>query len=236
MANQYLLVDFENVQPDNLGGLKPSEWRILVFLGQHQTRLELGLVQAVQAFGPNAQYIPIVGNGKDALDFHIAFYIGKLAAEQPGARFVIVSKDTGFDPLVKHLDKLGIQCKRVATIPGASVKLPAAKPMPVAKPAPVAKVAKVVAKVAAKQPTKQPAKQPAKKTAARKPATPPRFQEVVERLKKMKHAVPRTVKTMHSSLASFNPPFDEAQIDAMLQALQNAGVLTVEGRKLVYPA
>jgi hypothetical protein len=230
MANQYLLVDFENVQPDNLGGLKPGEWRILVFLGQHQTRLELGLVQAVQAFGPNAQYIPIVGNGKDALDFHIAFYIGKLAAEQPGARFVIVSKDTGFDPLVKHLDKLGIQCRRVATIPGASVKLPAAKP------APVAKAAKVVAKAPAKQVAKQPAKQPAKKTAARKPAPPPRFQEVVERLKKMKHAAPRTLKTMHSSLASFNPPFDEAQIDTMLQALQAAGVLTIEGRKLVYPA
>ncbi|MUV12924.1 PIN domain-containing protein [Noviluteimonas gilva] len=234
MANQYLLVDFENVQPDNLGGLKPSEWRILVFLGQHQTRLELGLVQAVQAFGPNAQYIPIVGNGKDALDFHIAFYIGKVSAEQPGANFVIVSKDTGFDPLIKHLDKLGIQCKRVATIPGASVKLPTAKP------APVAKVAKVVAKAPAKQATKQPAKQvakqPAKKVAARKPSEPPRFQEVVERLKKMKHAAPRTLKTMHSSLASFNPPFDEAQIDTMLQALQAAGVLTIEGRKLVYPA
>src|SRR6478736_1406046 len=140
MANQYLLVDFENVQPDNLGALQPGEWRILVFLGQHQTRLELGLVQAVQAFGPNAQYIPIVGNGKDALDFHIAFYIGKLSGEQAGARFVIVSKDTGFDPLVKHLDKLGIQCKRVATIPGALVKLPTAKA------APVAKAAKAVAK------------------------------------------------------------------------------------------
>ena len=131
---------------------------------------------------------------------------------------------------MKHLDKLGIQCRRVATIPGASVKLPAAKP------APVAKAAKVVAKAPAKQAAKQPAKQPAKKTAARKPAPPPRFQEVVERLKKMKHAAPRTLKTMHSSLASFNPPFDEAQIDTMLQALQAAGVLTIEGRKLVYPA
>ena len=52
----------------------------------------------------------------------------------------------------------------------------------------------------------------------------------------MKHAAPRTVKTMRSSLASFNPPFEEAQIDTMLQALQTAGVLTIEGRKLVYPA
>ncbi|KGQ18105.1 hypothetical protein LF41_1459 [Lysobacter dokdonensis DS-58] len=229
MANQYLLVDFENVQPDNLGALQPGEWRILVFLGQHQTRLELGLVQAVQAFGSNAEYIQIVGNGKDALDFHIAFYIGKLAAEQPGARFVIVSKDTGFDPLVKHLEKLRIACKRVATIPGAAVKLPTTKA------APVAKAAKVVAKAPAKQPAKQVAK-PAKKAAAKKIAMPPRFEEVVERLKGMKHAKPRTVRTFRSSLGSFNPPFAEAQIDAMLQALQSHGVLTVAGTKLVYPA
>ena len=230
MANQYLLVDFENVQPDNLGALKPGEWRILVFLGQHQTRLELGLVQAVQAFGPNAQYIQITGNGKDALDFHIAFYIGRLSAQEPGARFVIVSKDTGFDPLVKHLDKLGIGCKRVGTIGGASFNLPATKQ------APVAKATKAVAKAVAKQPAKQPAKPPAKKAVAKKAAMPPRFQEVVERLKGMKHAVPRTVKTLRSSLAAFNPPLEEAQIDAMLQALQTAGVLKVEGRKLVYPA
>ncbi len=234
MANQYLLVDFENVQPDNLGALKPGEWRILVFLGQHQTRLELGLVQAVQAFGPNAQYIPIVGNGKDALDFHIAFYMGKLAAEQPGASFVIVSRDTGFDPLVKHLDKLGIACKRVATIPGALVKLPATKPAPVAKAAKA--VAKTPAKPPARQPAKQAARQPAKKAAAKKSATPPRLQEVVDRLKGMKHAVPRTVKTLRSWLSAFNPPFEEAQIDTMLQALQAQGVLLVEGRKLVYPA
>ena len=47
---------------------------------------------------------------------------------------------------------------------------------------------------------------------------------------------PRTQKTLRSWLASFNPPFDDAQIDTMLQALQAAGVLTVEGLKLVYPA
>ena len=109
---------------------------------------------------------------------------------------------------------VGIQCKRVATISGASVKLPAAKP------APVAKAAKVVGKAPAKQAAKQPAKQPAKKTAARKPAPPPRFQEVVERLKKMKHAAPRTLKTMHSSLASFNPPFMTVSKKALILLLQ----------------
>jgi hypothetical protein len=234
MPRQYLLVDFENVQPPNLGALKPGEWDVRVFLGQHQTRLELGLVQAMHAFGQHAEYVQIAGNGKDALDFHIAFYIGKLSAEDPGASFTIVSRDTGFDPLIKHLAKLGIACRRVATIPGASVKLPTAKKVakaPVEKPADKPAAAKPAA-------SRQPAKKaPAKKAAApRGPAPPPRLQEVVERLAGMKHARPRTVKTLRSSLGSFNPPFAEAEIDAMLKALQGKGVLRVEGTKIVYAA
>jgi hypothetical protein len=256
MPRQYLLVDFENVQPANLGALKPGEWDIRVFVGQHQTRLDLGLVQAVQAFGANAQYIQIVGNGKDALDFHIAFYIGKLSVEHPGSSFVIVSRDTGFDPLIKHLDtKLGIACKRVATIPGAAVRLPTATKA-AKQPAPAKQLAPAKQSTPAKQPAKQaaPAKPaptkpaptkpaakatrtPVKKAASRKaPAAPPRQQEVIDRLRGMKHARPRTVKTLRSSLASFNPPFADADIDRMLAALQHAGVLRVEGTKIVYDA
>jgi len=250
MPRQYLLVDFENVQPANLGALKPSEWDIRVFLGQHQTRLEFGLVQAVQAFGANAQYIQIVGNGKDALDFHIAFYIGKLSVENPGSSFVIVSRDTGFDPLIKHLDtKLGIACRRVATIPGAAVRLPTAtkaakQPAPAKQPTPSKQPAKQVAPAKPAAPSKpatpsktaaKTTRTPAKKAAVKKaPTALPRQQEVIDRLRGMKHARPRTVKTLRSSLASFNPPFADADIDRMLAALQHAGVLRVEGTKIVY--
>lgn len=219
MSRHYVLVDFENVQPPSLGALKAGDCHVMVFAGQHQTKVDLGLAQALQPFGAHAKYIQIVGNGKDALDFHIAFYVGKLAAEHPGADFTIVSKDTGFDPLIKHLAAQGIACKRVATLPGASVKLPAAK---------VAKPAKATVKVA---------KAAVKKTAkATRVAALPRLQEVIDRLAGMKHARPRTVKTFRSSLGSFNPPFDAAQIDAMLQALQARGVLKVEGSKLTYAA
>ena len=44
--------------------------------------------------------------GKNALDFHIAYYLGQLALKEPDAFFHIVSKDTGFDPLIQHLNGL----------------------------------------------------------------------------------------------------------------------------------
>lgn len=228
MPRHYVLVDFENVQPASLGALKADEDHVKVFAGQHQSRVDLGLAQALQPFGKNAEYIQIVGSGKDALDFHIAFYIGKLAAEHPDAHFTIVSKDTGFDPLRKHLETLGISCNRVTTLQGAGLKMPTAKQSAPVKHAAPAKPAKAPAKVA-----KAPAKKAAKKAA---PAAPPRLQEVIQRLHGMKKALPRTVKTLRSWLASFNPSFAEAEIDALLKSLQQGGVLKIEATKIVYPA
>ena len=83
MATPYYLIDFENVQPKALDRLQPGTSRIKVFLGQHQTKLMLDLVQALQPFGADAEYIPITGSGPDAVDFHIAYYIGRLSASEP---------------------------------------------------------------------------------------------------------------------------------------------------------
>jgi hypothetical protein len=109
---EFVLIDFENVQPKNVGQWSGRPFKIKIFLGSNQAKIPLELVQAMQAFGPDAEYIQIDGNGSNALDFHIAYYIGRLAAENPGSTFHIVSKDTGFDPLIRHLKGRGISCHR----------------------------------------------------------------------------------------------------------------------------
>lgn len=50
------------------------------------------------------------------MDFHIAFYIGRLAAEVPDTFFHVISKDKGFDPLIKHLKTQKIFAARSVTI------------------------------------------------------------------------------------------------------------------------
>ena len=103
MRTNFVLIDFENVQPENLSGLQQDHFKVLVFVGANQTKIPFEVVQAIQAMGAKAEYIKIAGNGSNALDFHIAFYIGQLAAADPTAFFHIISKDTGFDPLISHL-------------------------------------------------------------------------------------------------------------------------------------
>lgn len=112
MKTNYVLIDFENVQPKNLAILKGHDFRIIVFVGANQTKVSFELAEALQAFGDNAEYIKISGNGPNALDFHIAFYIGQLSEKDPNSYFHIISKDTGFDPLIKHLKLQNIFAQR----------------------------------------------------------------------------------------------------------------------------
>ena len=112
MATNYVLIDFENVQPKNLDILSNHPFKIYLFVGSNQSKIPFDIVCVMQKFGENAKYIQIDGNGKNALDFHLAFYIGELIAEEPDAFYHIISKDTGFDPLIKHLQSRKIKIQR----------------------------------------------------------------------------------------------------------------------------
>lgn len=112
MATNYVLIDFENVQPKNLELLAAHPFKVFVFCGANQTRLPFALAAAMQGLGNDAQYIKMSGNGRNALDFHIACYVGELAAKDPAGHFHIISRDTGFDPLIRHLRDRKIQVQR----------------------------------------------------------------------------------------------------------------------------
>lgn len=109
-----LLVDYENVQPASIPCPNGGSVKALIFLGPNQTKVPLALAQSVQALGSDAQYVSIEVKGKNALDLCLAYWIGRLAAVDPKADFVIHSKDRGFDPLIAYLGKLGIRVRRRA--------------------------------------------------------------------------------------------------------------------------
>jgi hypothetical protein len=116
MRTNYVLVDFENVQPSLIEALGHDHFKLLVFVGANQAKVPFETAASLQQLGARAGYVKITGNGSNALDFHIAYYIGKLAATEPTAYFHIVSKDTGFDSLIQHLRAEGIFVGRVQAI------------------------------------------------------------------------------------------------------------------------
>jgi len=127
LRTNYVFIDYENVQPKDLALLRDGPFKVKVFLGANQSKIPVALAAATQALGANAEYVLLESSGSNALDFHIAYYVGALSAQDSSAFFHIISKDTGFDPLIKHLKTKGVFVQRsasVASIPFFKPSLP----------------------------------------------------------------------------------------------------------------
>jgi hypothetical protein len=112
MKNNYILIDYENVHDIDLDCIQDKGFFIKIFIGTNQTKVPIDLVLKSQKLGNKFEWIQINGSGKNALDFHITFVLGQLTQKDPEAFFHIISKDTGFDPLIIYLKNQKIFCKR----------------------------------------------------------------------------------------------------------------------------
>lgn len=116
MRTNIVLIDSENAKPESIEKLKHDHFRVVVFLGANQKRIDVPIVTAVHSLGSNGSYVQISGKGPNALDFHIAYYIGRFSVAEPDAYFHIISRDKGFDPLIKHLKEQNIFCSRSSSV------------------------------------------------------------------------------------------------------------------------
>ena len=79
MRTNFVLVDYENVQPKDIGLLQGGPFKVKVFLGPKQSKVSVALDEALQPLGGNAEYVLLETAGNNAVDFHIAYYIGILS-------------------------------------------------------------------------------------------------------------------------------------------------------------
>ena len=186
MKELHALIDFENVQPtlDDLTKLAPGFTDLWLFHGPHQVKQ----AQQMVAAHSGVTLVPRSGKGKNALDFHLSFYLGYVAAKHPDAHLVVVANDKGYDPMIAHARMLKFTVRRVGhkATPAKAVKpaVPAAAmvvaqaagktPVPAVKAAP-AKAPAPAKKAAAKKTAVGKKNVPAKKVVAKKaaPAKPP---------------------------------------------------------------
>jgi PIN domain len=118
MTNRVLFVDLENVQKIDVSQV-PADARVMVFYGITQKKLPEELVVQAQPLGIRLKWVKISGQGPNALDFHIAYYLGQELAQNPRSECAILSRDSGFDPLTRHLQAQGHSCRRVSTLKDA---------------------------------------------------------------------------------------------------------------------
>jgi PIN domain len=207
LKHNFVLVDFENIQPKNIGLLSGAPYKIKVFVGTHQGKIPLEMARALQALGPDAEYIQIEGSGRNALDFHIAYYLGRLAAD--AAQLHVISKDKGFDPLIKYLNTQKISCHRWTSI--ADI--------------PLAKAPKTRAGRGAPELATLPRTKSGRET----------IDVVIENLAKRKAARPRTLKTLRSTIkALFGNQITEEGLEEVIDKLSDRQVITIADGKVSY--
>jgi hypothetical protein len=125
-SESVLLVDYENIGKIDLAAI-PDGVRVPFFFGASQRTVPTDFLKAALKLGERFVPIDIEGQGKNALDFHIAFYLGEYLARSPDTACVILSKDKGFDPLVRHLARRGFAVRRANSMTEAlSREAPAA--------------------------------------------------------------------------------------------------------------
>jgi PIN domain len=111
-----LFVDYENVGKAFDPGVIPEDVQVLVFFGALQKSVPTEFMRAVHRMGPRFVPIGIEGQGKNALDFHLAYYLGEHLAANAKTHCVVLSKDKGFDILIRHLRGRGFSVRRADSI------------------------------------------------------------------------------------------------------------------------
>lgn len=90
---KYAFVDYENL--NSLDGLELTQYeKIYLFVGANQTAIHLS-----EKFnqGLNIHLVTVNNIGKNNLDFHIAYFLGKLDCEvDKSIQFCVLSKDLGY--------------------------------------------------------------------------------------------------------------------------------------------
>lgn len=93
----HVLHDLENVQSPAvlLENLAPGVANAWIFHGPHQEKVSKSFKTLI---GERATLVPITRTGNNALDFHLSFYLGYVAAKHPDARLVVVANDKATSP------------------------------------------------------------------------------------------------------------------------------------------
>jgi len=251
-----LLLDFENVQPsaDDAALLRGEDYRLWVFRGPHQTKYDAALAEAWQPLGKQVRFVHGCRSGKNALDFHLAFVLGRLceefaAAGQP-AQFVVISNDRGLLPLFEYMavaagvegdiapsiaKALEVARKQTARVPVRNTPpscdlaaIHTARAIQIARATPAIPV-----KTAPSQPAQSAPKKAAepKKTAA--PADP--YELVLKNLRKHSKNRPAKLQTLVNHIPSAaGASITKGEVDQIVQRLVREGRLVISGNKLEY--
>ena len=236
----HILVDFENVRKINLSLIGHQAVHITLLLGSCDKKLDVEVVEKLWEHAASVQLVRLTSAGKNALDFALAYYLGRAVLADPTGSFHLVTKDKGYDPLIEHLRSRQILAQRHDDFTTLDFLAPA-PPLVLTKPP------------AATQPAGTPKPKPPLKTTAQshnsnaprpperekvvvdrvpdiggKPTLDAQVTQVLEHLRKPSTPRPKTrTKLVSFLVANFGHKIIDAEALAIVETLCSAGHITL---------
>jgi len=205
----HVFLDFENVHEIDLAALGSKAVSFTLLVGARQTKLDVAIVEKLLDHATSVQLVRLTSSGKNALDFILAYHVGRAVSADPTGFFYIIAKDTGYDPLVNHLRSNHIHASRHDDF--TSLPFLRAIPCPVAAKPKAAPKAKVPA-----------------------PVLDGIWSRVVEHLRKNSTSRPRTKRRLlRNLLARFAKEIPEAEVPGVIEYLSQAGYIAIDAKDVV---
>lgn len=209
----HVFVDYENVQALDLGVIGGKGVTFTLLVGPQKKKLDVELVEQLFAHAASVELVRLTASGRNALDFTLAYYLGRAVAADPAGCFHIVSKDTGYDPMIAHLRSRHIRVERhndFSMLPFAAAQKPKAP-------------------VAEKPPRASPGPAKPRSPIGNKPLT-----RALEHLRRHPNSRPKRRKTLVSHLsASLGKQPPEGGIEKLIDELIEAGHMAIDAKNAV---
>jgi hypothetical protein len=243
----HVFVDYENVHGVDPAIIGSKTAHVTLLLGAKQTKLDATLVEKMLHHAANVELVRLKTSGRNAVDFALAYYLGRAVLADPCGYFHVVSKDKGYDALIEHLRSKHIHVRRnddfttlTFSASPKSAPTPARPPVEPPAPAPAATAAPAPARppTLAKTPAKQPAKAapPPPKPASEKSYLETLEEQVLAHFHKPKTPRPGTKSKLVSFLLShLGKKVVAAEVLELVDMMRQAGHLVIHDKgKVTY--
>lgn len=123
------LVDFENVRSEGLFGIEnlTTDDEVFIFYSENAGTLTFDVHQRIINSSANIYYVEVKTGTKNALDFQLVSYLGYMLREKPDIPYRIISKDRGFEVVVKFWQDKGVDLELTQGIEKTAQKKPVLK-------------------------------------------------------------------------------------------------------------
>lgn len=212
----HVFVDCENVKKFDPGILGGRTMRFHLFFGPQQKRLDIDVVQKLVEHATTVELIRSMKSGSNALDFVLAYHLGREVLAEPEGYFHIIAKDTGYGALVELLQSRNVKIRQHPDLESFARVLNAKHDLPVAPQV------NAVTKPIKKQPSRE---------------LSPIAAKILEILQKSEKSRPKKHKALLSLVGTHCGKDQPAELaKSIVEELQKAGILRIGEKELVrYP-